>query len=82
MMVYQHHERLSGNGYPVQIGGNEIDPWAKICAVADVFDAMTATRSYQQGKTDAETLDYLQQNAGTNFDGDAVRCLNSLMSRN
>ena len=81
MMVYQHHERLNGSGYPVQLGGHEIDPWAKICAVADVFDAMTATRSYQRGKSEEETLEYLEKNAGSNFDGDAVRCLTSLMSK-
>ena len=33
MMVYQHHERLDGRGYPVGIVADEIDPWAKICAV-------------------------------------------------
>jgi HD-GYP domain-containing protein (c-di-GMP phosphodiesterase class II) len=81
MMVYQHHERLDGSGYPVEIGGEEIDPWARICAVADVYDAMTAERSYQKGKSKAETLQYLEQHAGVLFDGEAVRCLKSLMSR-
>ena len=48
MMIYQHHERLDGKGYPVQIGGDEIHPWAKICAVADVFDAITSVRPYRK----------------------------------
>ena len=48
MMVYQHHERLDGRGYPVGIVDDEIDPWAKICAVADVFDALTCDRPYRK----------------------------------
>jgi HD-GYP domain-containing protein (c-di-GMP phosphodiesterase class II) len=80
MMVYQHHERLNGSGYPVRVGGNEIDPWARICAVADVFDAMTAQRSYQQAKTIDESLDYLQQNVDSHFDREAVQCLADQMS--
>jgi HD-GYP domain-containing protein (c-di-GMP phosphodiesterase class II) len=80
-MIYQHHERLDGSGYPVEAGGDEIDAWARICAVADVYDAMTAERAYQRGKSKAEALQHLEQHSGIQFDGEAVRCLKSLMSR-
>jgi HD-GYP domain-containing protein (c-di-GMP phosphodiesterase class II) len=44
MVVYQHHERLDGSGYPTGIRGDEIHPWARICSVVDVFDAMSCSR--------------------------------------
>src|SRR5262245_46934930 len=51
MMVYQHHERVDGKGYPVGLVSDEIHPWAKLLAVVDVFDAMTGTRPYRQPAT-------------------------------
>ena len=44
MMVYQHHERIDGTGYPVRVLQDEIHPWARMLAVVDVFDTMTAKR--------------------------------------
>ncbi|MDE6981373.1 MAG: HD-GYP domain-containing protein, partial [Lachnospiraceae bacterium] len=43
----QHHERLDGSGYPQGLQGNDIDDFAMMIAVADVYDAMTAARSYR-----------------------------------
>lgn len=42
-----HHERCDGSGYPLGIGENRINPYAKIVAIADVYDAMTAARIYR-----------------------------------
>lgn len=44
-----HHERYDGGGYPGRIKGNQIDEVARIVAVADVYDAMTANRVYREG---------------------------------
>ena len=49
MMVYQHHERFDGRGYPVGLVGDEIHEWARLCAVADVHDALTRDRAYHKG---------------------------------
>lgn len=81
MMVYQHHERLDGSGYPVQILGDEIHPWARITAVVDVFDAMTSNRSYRIPAQPAEVVDYLQSNAGSHFDREMVQCWKHLMAQ-
>ncbi len=43
----QHHERADGTGYPRGLDGDEIDNYASIIAIADVYDAMTAARSYR-----------------------------------
>ena len=48
MVVYQHHEKYDGSGYPVGFQGDEIHPWARMLAIVDVFDAMTGTRPYRR----------------------------------
>ncbi len=47
LAALQHHERQDGSGYPRGLGGDEIDDFASIVAIADVYDAMTAARSYR-----------------------------------
>ena len=42
-----HHERNDGSGYPMHLTGNQIDKYARIVAIADVYDAMTAARVYR-----------------------------------
>lgn len=79
MMVYQHHERLDGKGYPVGIGGDEIHPWAKICAVADVFDALTSTRPYRKPNDVEAAVEFFERRAGLAFDAEIVKCLSKLM---
>jgi HD-GYP domain-containing protein (c-di-GMP phosphodiesterase class II) len=74
MMVYQHHERLDGSGYPTGSISEDIHPWARVCAVVDVFDALTCSRPYRAPVSVREVCDYLEQHAGTWFDRDAVAC--------
>jgi HD-GYP domain-containing protein (c-di-GMP phosphodiesterase class II) len=48
-MIMQHHEHSDGSGFPYGLTANEIDPFAKVCAFADVFDTYTSVREgYQQ----------------------------------
>lgn len=44
--VLSHHERMDGNGYPMHLKGDEINIFGKIIAIADTYDAITATKSY------------------------------------
>ncbi len=81
MMVYQHHERVDGTGYPVRVLDDEIHPWAKLLAVVDVFDAMTARRPYRRPAAPEQVLDYQRQQAGTHFDREVVECWISAMSK-
>lgn len=80
MMVYQHHERIDGQGYPVGVGGDQIHPWARMLAVVDVFDALTGRRSYRRAASARDALSYLHSSAGTHFDVEAVRCWASAMN--
>jgi HD-GYP domain-containing protein (c-di-GMP phosphodiesterase class II) len=81
MMIYQHHERLNGEGYPVGLTAEEIHPWARICAVADVFDAITSQRPYHEADSIGAALCCLERQAGTAFDEDMVRCWIEVMGR-
>ena len=79
MMVYQHHERLDGAGYPVRILADEIHPWAKLLSVVNVFDVMTAKRPNRRPARLDDVLAFQQQQAGTQFDPEVVKCWISVM---
>lgn len=67
-LVYHHHERWDGSGYPDGIAGDAIPLGARIIALSDAFDAMTAQRPYQPSRTSAEALAEIERCAGTQFD--------------
>ena len=48
--VLMHHERVDGSGYPLGLKGEAIHPFAKIIAIADVFDAINSDRGYKKKK--------------------------------
>ena len=80
--ILHHHERWDGTGYPQGLAGEEICYGARIIAVADAFDAMTARRSYQPAMSARFALRELSDNAGTQFDAVVVRAfLNMSASR-
>lgn len=58
----QHHERLDGSGYPNGLRGDEISMDARIIAIADVFDAMTCKRIYNEPTPPLEVVKYLENN--------------------
>ena len=81
MMVYQHHEHMDGTGYPVGVLKDEIHPWARMLAVVDVFDTMTAKRPEGRPATAEQVLDFQRQQAGTQFDREVVECWISAMTK-
>ena len=64
----QHHEMLDGSGYPNGLKGDEIHPYARMTAVADVYDALTAKRVYKPAMPMHMALMALYKNRGTEFD--------------
>jgi HD-GYP domain-containing protein (c-di-GMP phosphodiesterase class II) len=63
-----HHERWDGRGYPHRLGGTDIPLMARIVQVADAYDAMTATRSYNRPRTHADAVRELRAESGKQFD--------------
>jgi putative nucleotidyltransferase with HDIG domain len=70
--VVAHHERPDGRGYPFGLSGDEIPLEARILAVADSYEAMTADRVYKRAMAHAAARAELLACAGTQFDGDVV----------
>jgi putative nucleotidyltransferase with HDIG domain len=67
-MVRSHHERWDGQGYPDQLAGEQIPLTARILCIADVYDALTTTRSYRPAYSSEDALALMQQEAGGIFD--------------
>ncbi len=65
---YCHHERWDGSGYPRGLKGEQIPLAARIFAVVDVWDAVTSDRPYRKAWTREAAIEYLQENAGKQFD--------------
>jgi HD-GYP domain-containing protein (c-di-GMP phosphodiesterase class II) len=66
--VLHHHERYDGTGYPAGLTGEDIPLQARIIQVADVFDALTSTRSYRPAFNWRDALDLLEKEAGRTID--------------
>jgi len=74
-VVLEHHERYDGTGYPAGLSGQEISLGARIVAVADAFDVMTAARAYRRPVTRAAACRELIRYSGTQFDPQVVRAM-------
>ena len=73
--VASHHERWDGRGYPQGLSGQEIPLGSRLIAIADVFDALTQSRSYRDPMSPAEALEEVRRCAGQQFDPMLVRLL-------
>jgi len=67
-IVLQHHERYQGQGYPKGLSGKEINPLAQLCAIADVYDAMTSERPYRKACPPYEVVEMLMSRGEELFD--------------
>jgi HD-GYP domain-containing protein (c-di-GMP phosphodiesterase class II) len=75
-IVYQHHERMNGFGYPRNLIGDEILMEARIMAVADVVEAMASHRPYRPALGIEVALEEIEKNKGILYDNDvADACL-------
>lgn len=74
-IIRHHHERWDGQGYPDGLSADSIPQSARIFAVADAFDALTADRVYRPGRSVDLAVSELELHTGTQFDPDAVNAL-------
>ena len=66
-MIFHHHEKMDGTGYPAGLSGDEIPFGAQVIAIADAYDAMTTDRVYRAARSPAEALNELLACKGTHF---------------
>lgn len=78
-IVYAHHERFDGKGYPVGLKAEDVPLGARIFAVADAFDAMTSNRPYRRALSVDKAEEEIRGNSGSQFDPRVVeaflRCI-------
>lgn len=73
LSILQHHERYNGEGYPHGKRGNDISLFARIIAVADVYDAIISKRPYRDAVLPSDAVEYIMGGSGTLFDPEIVR---------
>jgi putative nucleotidyltransferase with HDIG domain len=79
-IVRAHHERMDGRGYPRGLSGDEIPAIARIVAVAEVYDTLTAPDTYRTPMNSFEALNELRRVAGSQLDPVYVEALADLLS--
>ncbi|MEA2248814.1 MAG: hypothetical protein QOH46_3343 [Solirubrobacteraceae bacterium] len=79
-IVRAHHERIDGRGYPRGLKGAEIPPIARVVAVAEVYDTLTAPDTYRTPMTSFEALNELRRVAGKQLDATYVEAFAALLA--
>ena len=68
IIALSHHEKWDGSGYPRGLAGEDIPLLGRICAVADVFDALTSERPYKEAFSNEKALTIMKEGRDTHFD--------------
>ncbi len=78
-IIYSHHERFDGNGYPQKLKGDQISFLARIVSVADAFDAMTSKRSYRDEMDLEYVKNQIKEGTGTQFDPEVASIMLNIL---
>jgi response regulator RpfG family c-di-GMP phosphodiesterase len=81
VIAHQHHEKYDGSGYPQGLKGEAIHRYARIVAVADVFDALSHKRCYKEAWPIAQVKEHLREVAGHHLDPKYVEVLIANMDK-
>jgi putative nucleotidyltransferase with HDIG domain len=72
-VVWQHHERCDGSGYPRQLRGGELSRFGQMAAIVDIYDAMTSDHVYQRNREPTEALQWLMEMGNRQFEAELVQ---------
>ena len=72
IIALEHHEKYDGSGYPHGKKGEDIHLYARIVAIADVFDALSSKRVYKDPMPLEKTLSIMKNDSGTHFDAHLI----------
>lgn len=78
-LVRHHHEKLDGTGYPDRLSGPDIHPLVRVLTIADVFDALTTTRTHQPAMTTFEALRLMKTQMRHELDQDILAVFIQMM---
>ena len=80
-VVRHHHEKLGGSGYPDGLRGEQITPWARVCTICDIFDALTSKRSYKPAMNSYPALTLMRDEMLRDLDRGIFRAFVDMMGR-
>jgi putative two-component system response regulator len=75
IIALEHHEKWDGSGYPYGKKGEEIHPFARVVAIADVFDALSSKRVYKDAMPLNKVLEIMRDGSGRHFDPNYLKFL-------
>ena len=78
---FEHHESFSGNGYPQNLSGQEIHPFARIVAICDTYDAMTTQRSYNVPMKPVDAVTMMKEKLAGRYDPEMLKAMYSVLFR-
>ncbi len=81
-LIYSHHERFDGRGYPRGLAGHEIPLGGRVLAIADAFDAMVSQRAYKKAMPVEYAIGELEKNMNKQFDGELAKLFIQLVKNN
>ena len=81
VIALSHHERWDGGGYPFGLAGEKIPLFGRICALADVFDALTSSRPYKEPWPVERAAEEIRAQSGTQFDPRVVEAFDRVLPR-
>ena len=81
-IVYAHHERFDGTGYPRGLKEDEIPIGARVFGVVDAYDAMMSRRPYREAMTQEDSLEEIMRNSGSQFDPQVVSAFLKMVRTN
>lgn len=79
LIALHHHEKWDGTGYPAGLKGEEISIEGRICAIADVFDALVSVRPYKRSWTVEHSISLIEEQAGKHFDANIAPLLRNIL---
>ncbi len=78
---FEHHESWAGNGYPQQLAGEEIHPYARIVAITDTYDAMTTQRSYNVPLKPTDAVEMMKVKLAGRYDPKMLHAMYHVLFR-
>jgi HD-GYP domain-containing protein (c-di-GMP phosphodiesterase class II) len=80
-LVFDHHERLAGDGYPRGLEAGQLELDTRILTVCDVYDALVSPRVYRPAWTHEQAVALLRKESGSAFDPRCVAALERVLAR-
>ena len=80
-IAVSHHERYDGTGYPYGLKATDIPLSGRLCAVSDVFDALTSRRPYKEAWSFERAVNHIDEGSGSHFDPHVVEALHDSLPK-